>query len=382
MSDLLQELKKIAEFEHLVSLGDGRHLFRMPIAAVEEHEDFLRLRGKAVEKIDLLQASVRRTGTSVYPPCVYAERDAEGVIHVYIADGHQRVRAEKQNGTQRLVVQYVSRWKNLTDAFAEAIDLNFARYEVSEDDLISILQTKKLTVAEVASHSGSSETTVRDYAKIADHKWACDLLKAKALGRVKLGKLIDACNNNSRKLEALSNALTEKFERAKADAEEVKARIKGDKKRNFNRKFIERADVAFYFRDEPWDAWVQALKEDPVPVEVRDGKRFLKVEGGGGKAAAPFVGNSKDWEQEVAIYDFGGRKLDDILTEDLVNMRNQWDEIGGYLDVIIQRRRQAEAREDNPLPASGRVQARPSEAPPTEQVPQAKVGRRAEGKAK
>lgn len=383
MSDLLQELKKLAEFEYLASLGDDRHLFRVPIAAVEEHEDFQRLRGKAVEKIDLLQASMRRTGgTSLYPVCVYAELDADRAIHLYLVDGLQRFRAEKQNGSQRLVVQYVSRWKNLTDAFAEAIDLNFARYEVGEDDLISILQTGKLTVAEVASHSGFGETTVRDYAKIAGYTWACDLLKAKALGRVKLGKLVDACNNNSRKLEALSNALTEKLERAKADAEEVKARIKGDKKRNFNRKFTDRADVAFYFRNEPWDAWVQALEEDPVPVEVRDGKRFLKVEGGGGKAASPFVGSSKDWEREVAIYDFAGRKLDDILTEDFEEIRSHWDEIAGYLDVIIQRRRQAEAREDNPLPASGRVQARPSEAPPTEQVPQAKVGRRAEGKAK
>ena len=129
------------EFEYLVSLGDDRHLFRAPIAAVEEHEDFQRLRGKAVEKIDLLQASMRRTGTSLYPVCVYAERDAARAIHLYLVDGHQRLRAEKQNGSQRLVVQYVSRWKNLNDAFAEAIDLNFARYEVGEDDLISILQT-------------------------------------------------------------------------------------------------------------------------------------------------------------------------------------------------------------------------------------------------
>ncbi len=382
MSDLLKELKKMEEFEYLVSLDTDRHLFRVPIAAVEEHEDFQRLRGQAVEKIDLLQASMRRTGTSLYPVCIYAERDAARAIHLYLVDGHQRLRAEKQNGSQRLVVQYVARWQNLTDAFAEAIDLNFARYEVGEDDLISILQTGKLTVAEVAIHSGFGETTVRDYAKIAGYKWACDILQAKVLGRVKLGKLVDACNNNSRKLEALSNTLTEKLEQARGDAEEVKARIKGDKKRNYNRKFTDRADIAFYFRNEPWDAWVQALKEDPVPVEVRDGKRFLKVEGGGGKAASPFVGSSKDWEREVAIYDFAGRKIEDILTEDFEEIRNHWDEIGGYIDAIIQQRRQAEAREDNPLPASGRVQARPSEAPIPEQVPQAKVGRRAGGKAK
>src|SRR4051794_10398218 len=58
MTDLLQELKKIAEFEYLVSLGDDRHLFRVPIGTVEEHEDFQKLRGKAIEKIDLLQASM------------------------------------------------------------------------------------------------------------------------------------------------------------------------------------------------------------------------------------------------------------------------------------------------------------------------------------
>jgi hypothetical protein len=382
MTDLLQALKKVKGFEYLGSLGDDRHLFRVPVSAVEEHEDFQRLRGKPVEKIDLLQASMKRAGTSLYPVCVYAERDAERVVHLILVDGHQRLRAEKQNGSQRLVVQYVSRWKNLTDAFAEAIDLNFARYEVGEDDLISILQTGKLTVAEVASHSGFGETTVRDYAKIAGYPWACELIKQKALGRVKLGKLIDACNNNSRKLDALSNSLTEKLEHAKAAAEEVKARIKGDKQRTYNRKFTDRADIAFYFRSEPWDAWVQALKEDPVPVEDRDGKRFLKVEGGGGKAASPFIGGSKDWEREVAVYDFFGKKIDDILTEDFENIRGQWDAIGEYLDAIIRRRRQAEARADNPLPSSGRVEDRPGETPPEEQVPQARVGRRARGKAK
>ena len=96
MSYLLEDLKQAEEFEYLVSLGDDRHLFRVPIAAVEEHEDFQRLRGKAVEKIDLLQASMRRTGgTSLYPVCVYAELDADRAIHLYLVDGLQRLRAEK-----------------------------------------------------------------------------------------------------------------------------------------------------------------------------------------------------------------------------------------------------------------------------------------------
>jgi hypothetical protein len=381
MSDLLKELKKTKGFEYLGSLGDDRHLFRVPIAALEEHEDFQKLRGKPVEKIDVLQASMKRVGTSLYPVCAFAERDAKGTLHSWIVDGHLRHRAEKQNGSQHVVVLYVTGWKSLAEAFAEAIDLNFARYEVGEDDLISILQTGKLTAAEVATHTGFGKTTVRDYAKIAGYPWACELIKEKALGRVKLGKLIDACNNHNRKLEALSNALIEKLEKAKADAEEVKARIKGDKKRNYIRKFTDRADLAFYFRNEPWEAWMQALKEDPVPVEVRDGKRFLKVEGGGGKAASPFIGGSKDWEREVAIYDFAGRKIDDILLEDFEEIRSRWNEIGEYLDIIITRKRQVEAKAENPLPSSGPVKDRSKEVPPTEQVPKAKVGRRAPAKS-
>jgi ParB-like chromosome segregation protein Spo0J len=382
MSDLLNELKKVKDFEFLACIGDDRHLFRVPVSAVEEHEDFQRLRGKAIEQVDLLQASMKRAGTSLYPVCVYAERDAARAIRLFVVDGHQRLRAEKQNGSQLMVIQYISRWRNLTDAFAEGIDLNYARYEVGEEDLVTILQTGKLTVAEVASHSGFGETTVRDYAKIAGYPWACDLLKAKGLGRVRLGKLLDACNNNSGKLDALSNSLVEKLEQAKAAAEEVKARIKSDKQRTYNHKFVQRADVGFYFKNEAWDAWVQALKEDPVPVEIRDGKRFLKVEGGGGKAASPFIGGSSDWEREVAIYDFAGRKIGDILTEDFEEIRSRWDEIGEYLDAIIRRRRQAEAKADIPQPPSGPVEDRPSEAPPIEQVPRAKVGRRAKAKEK
>jgi hypothetical protein len=383
MSNLFQELKKAKGFEYLGSIGDDRHLFRVPIAVLEEHKDFQALRGKQVEKIDALQASMRRVGTSLYPICAFPERDAKGTLHSWIVDGHLRHRAELQNGSLHVVVQYVTRWKSLAEAFAEAIDLNFARYEVGEDDLISILQAGKLTIAEVSAHTGFGETTVRDYATIADHSWACDLLKAKALGRVKLGKLIDACGNHRQKLDALGNSLTEKLEKAKEDAQQVKARLKEDKKRNYNRKFTERADIAFYFRNEPWDAWLQALKEDQLPVEVRDGKRFLKVDGGGrGKAASPFIGGSKDWEREVAIYDFAGRKIDDILTEDFEEIRSRWNELGEYLDVIIRRRRQAEAKADNPQPSSGPVEDRPSETPPREQVPRAKVGRRAKATEK
>ena len=80
MSDLLQELKQAEEFEYLVSLGDDRHLFRVPTSTVEEHEDFQRLRGQAVEKIDLLQASMRRTGgTSWFPP-VQASRSRRRLV--------------------------------------------------------------------------------------------------------------------------------------------------------------------------------------------------------------------------------------------------------------------------------------------------------------
>ena len=234
----------------------------------------------------------------------------------------------------------------------------------------------------MASHSGFGETTVRDYAKIAGYKWACDLLKAKALGRVKLGKLVDACNNNSRKLEALSNASPRSSNRLRPTPRRSRPGSRATRSGTSTPSSPTGPTSPSTSATSRGTPGFRPLKEDPVPVEVRDGKRFLKVEGGGGKAASPFVGSSKDWEREVAIDDFAGRKLDDILTEDFEEIRNRWDEIGGYLDAIIQRRRQAEAREDNPLPASGRVQARPSEAPPTEQVPQAKVGRRAEGKAK
>lgn len=60
MNAMVQELKKDKSCEYLGGRGDDRHLFRVPIDAVEEHADFQRLRGKAVERIDLLQASKKR----------------------------------------------------------------------------------------------------------------------------------------------------------------------------------------------------------------------------------------------------------------------------------------------------------------------------------
>lgn len=375
MNAILDDLKSTPGFDFLVSLDGDRHLFRAPVAAVEERDDFQRLRGKAVEKIDTLQSSMKRTGgTSLYQITVFAERDADGALHVYVVDGSQRLRAEKQNGAKTVIVQYVSRWATLTEAFADAIDLNFARYEVGEDDVISIIQTGKLTVAEVAAHTGVGETTVRDYAKFANLPWACDLIKAKAVPRTKLGKLIDACANNGGKVEALGNTLTDKLEEARRKAGQIANQMKADKKRKYAPKFKERASVAFYFKDEPWDAWVGAIEEGAT--ETRDGRRLLTIEDRSGKAAAPFVGDTKDWEKEIAVYDFFAKKHDDLLTEDMVAIRDQWDEIGARLDAIIAQRRAAEAREAHPIPTANPVVPMPAAAPPEPQTPRAKVGRR------
>lgn len=377
MNAILDDLKSTPGFDFIASLDGDRHLFRAPVAAVEERDDFQRLRGKAVEKIDTLQSSMKRTGgTSLYPITVFAERDADGALHLYVVDGSQRLRAEKQNGAKTVIVQYVSRWATLTEAFADAIDLNFARYEVGEDDVISIIQTGKLTVAEVAAHTGVGETTVRDYAKFANLPWACDLVKAKAVPRTKLGKLIDACANNGGKVEALGNALAIKLEEARQKAGQIANRMKADKKRKYPPKFKERASVAFYFKDESWDAWMQAVEDDIT--ETRDGRRYLliNVGAGGGKAAAPFVGETPDWEKEIAVYDFFGRKHDDLLTEDMVAIREQWDEIGAKIDAIIARRRVTEAKDAHPIPTANPVVPMPAAAPPEPQTPRAKVGRR------
>ena len=73
------------------------------------------------------------------------------------------------------------------------------RYEVGDEDVLSILSTRKLTNKEVADRTGRSEATISRLEKVAGHPWAWEVIRGGVLGYNVMGKLIDACNSNVQK---------------------------------------------------------------------------------------------------------------------------------------------------------------------------------------
>lgn len=379
MNTVFDLILAIPLVRHLADCAVDRHLFLMPPSIIQERPIFQQLRGKPIDKIDVLSSSIQRTGGSIHPLLVYAEKNAVGGVDIVVVDGAQRLRAERQAGKPEVFVQYISRWKTEQQAFQDAVDLNFARFEVGDEDLISILASGQITPSEAATHTGRSDTTVREFAKIAKHQWSWEPIRTKAVARARMSKLIDKCDQNPGKLEALRNTMTQKFKDATEKATAIREQIHAKRHTHKgNAKLEERSHRSFYFKNEDWRAWEHAIGNGEF--ETRQGLRFLKLEPSIGKATSPFVGQTEDWDREFAVYEFFGKKHEDITLDDCESIREQWDMIGERLDTIIARKRSVAAVSAHPMPTENPIVEIPTSPPPAEQQAAVKVGRRPKNK--
>ena len=363
---IINAVKNDQDVTYIVEINGDRHLIEVPLEILREHDEISKIRHDSPKNVDLLQDSMKQTGgTSVYTPCVYVELEGDKPVY-WIADGHQRVRAAKANGDKTIVVQYVSRWQEVSDVMFDTMGLQWARYEVSDDDIISIVQTGKLTNKQIAVGTGKSDSVISRLAKLADHMWLRKMVKDRVLGYNNAAMLIDAAGNNSKKLSALKQSLTKKYDEAKENATRWSNRIKTDR-RAWDSKAQAKAKVATYFKDVDWKQWKFVLETED-PVQDADGNyhlEFADAKVGGGKGV--WIGDIKDWEDEIAVHGFFGSKINDLNTEDIVNILNNWDDIRLKVKAIRDRRLHAEAAKKFQIPSSNPVEAIPTPEPPEDQ---------------
>jgi hypothetical protein len=372
---LIDRIKQDDRVTYLIEVTGGRHLIDVPVALLEEHEVIAKARAKSPANVDLLRDSIGKTGNApVYTPCVYVAGD-EPVLRYFIVDGTQRVRA---CSAERLTVQYIGRWISIEAALADAVSLNFARYEPTDQDVLSILSGGKLTNKEVADRTGRSEATIHRLAKVAGQPYCWEVIQAGVLGYVLMGRLIDACNSNPQKLQALQNTLTEKFRDASAKAKEWQHRIKTDKSRKYGGKEKAKAQVKTYFRDFSWDLWQMLLESDDGIDTAADGRLRLRLDdkAPGAKGKAVWIGDVKDWESEFAVYGLFGSKMSEVLTEDLQSVWNRWDYITKMVRAQLDRRLHAEAAQAHPLPSQNPTVTPEPPPEPAPQEPPTSIGRR------
>ena len=74
----------------------------------------------------------------------------------------------------------------------DALSLQFARYEMSDEDIMSVILTGKVLQKQIADLTGKSETFVSKLSKIASYGWLRRAVKHECVSLDNATKLIDA----------------------------------------------------------------------------------------------------------------------------------------------------------------------------------------------
>ena len=278
--ELENAIKSDTTISPLILLEGQRYVIRIDVDLLRTHPTLTSIRGKTPE-IDLLRASMANTGgTSVYTPCLYAEVSDEGVFY-YIADGHQRVQAAKDNGQKYLVCQVITRWHTVDQAFRECINIQSARFEMSDQDVFSILKLNNLTVAEVATQTGRKETTLQKMKNVCDHALLTKLIDKGVITTNVASNIVVKCNKNGLKINAFLNSLQDEFNAKEKEADHWRNKLGPNPKG----KLKEKTDVKTYFKGFDWKSWEDAVDGDGK-VKTEGGRATLDLSGAGSKASA------------------------------------------------------------------------------------------------
>lgn len=347
---------------YIAEISGDRHILDVPIDLIQRHPALVTIRGKDPSDLSLLRDSMKKTEGPVYMPCVYIEKLATSSLAVYIADGHQRLQSAKENGDERITVQYMARWDGVKAALEGAVSVQFARYETTEQDVVSLIRSGELLQAQIARLTGYDESRVSRLAKVAspEVEYLYKAVQKNVIGLGMAGKLVDACKENRDKMIALRNTFNGKYQEAEEKAKFWENKIKSSKKK-WDKKTKDKARIATYFRDTDWSAWADAL-EDDEGIENRDGQLVLRIDDGAasrvGKSGVR-IGDVSEWSKEYALYGLFGKKIEEVDPRDLDDVLGDWDYLRSVLEAI---------RDGRPVPAKNPVvETQPPESPVPQQ---------------
>ncbi len=347
---------------YIAEISGDRHILDVPIDLIQRHPALVTIRGKDPSDLSLLRDSMKKTEGPVYMPCVYIEKLATSSLAVYIADGHQRLQSAKENGDERITVQYMARWDGVKAALEGAVSVQFARYETTEQDVVSLIRSGELLQAQIARLTGYDESRVSRLAKVAspEVEYLYKAVQKNVIGLGMAGKLVDACKENRDKMIALRNTFNRKYQEAEEKAKFWENKIKSSKKK-WDKKTKDKARIATYFRDTDWSAWADAL-EDDEGIENRDGQLVLRIDDGAasrvGKSGVR-IGDVSEWSKEYALYGLFGKKIEEVDPRDLDDVLGDWDYLRSVLEAI---------RDGRPVPAKNPVvETQPPESPVPQQ---------------
>ena len=344
---------------YIVETAGGRHILEVPVDLIRRDEFFTSLRMADPSDISLLQQSTKETEGPVYMITVYIEVAEDGSLDVIVVDGHQRLQAEIANGATSVTVQCFDRWETKQQALNDAVSLNYARYEMSDEDVLSLCRAGRFTQAEIARKTGYSESKVSRLAKIASESLAY-LSEAVKMGCITLGsagKLVDACGGNITKLHALKNRFQTTTREFEAKAKHWANKIKSAPHKKWGSEVKKKAKLATYFKDVKWDDWERALSDDELSGS--GASITLHISDGSSKQTrAVSIGDTSDWKKSIAVWGFFGTPIDQLDKSDIAMVADNWDQIGEIIKAI---------RDGREIPAFNPMEDNEAPDPPEDQ---------------
>jgi plasmid maintenance system antidote protein VapI len=363
--DLLK--KNPQGIRYIAEISGDRHILDVPIDLIEKHPALVTIRGKDPSDLSLLRDSMKKTAGPVYMPCVYIEKLTSNLA-IYVGDGHQRLQSAKENGDERITVQYMAAWENVKAALEGAVSVQYARYETTEQDVVSLIRSGELLQAQIARLTGYDESRVSRLAKVASPEVAYlyTAVRQGVIGLGMAGRLVDACGENRDKMTALQNTFTGRYDEAEQKAKFWDNKIKSSKKK-WDKKTKDKARIATYFRDIDWSVWADALEDDDG-IENKDGQLMLSIDGAGSRIAKSGIriGDASEWSKEYALYGLFGKKIEEVDPKDLDEVLDDWDYVRTILEAI---------RDSRPVPAKNPVIEPQRPEPPAQQQPPMTVKR-------
>jgi hypothetical protein len=192
------------------------------------------------------------------------------------------------------------------------------------------------------------------------------LLKDDVFGYSQFAKLVDACGDNLGKLNALRNTLLMKYDEAVKAATHWKNKIAANSRKKWDKRSKEKARVASYFK-KSWSDWEQTLKSNNAVI-MKDNKPFLNLQNDeSGTMAGVWLGDRDDWADDLAVYNFFGKKAKDIALEDFNEVLENWDDIRTRIEAHRDRLVVSQAKKEIPIPTGNPVESEQSGEQPQKQ---------------
>jgi hypothetical protein len=257
----------------------------------------------------------------------------------------------------------MARWDSVKTALEGTVSVQFARYETTEQDVVSLIRCGELLQAQIARLTGYDEGRVSRLACVAGPEVAYlyQAVQKNVIGLGMAGKLVTACNENRDKLTALKNTFSRKYQEAQSQAKFWENKIKSSRKR-WDKKTKDKSRIASYFRDTDWSTWVDAL-EDDEGIEDKGGQLVLRLDAAGSRVAKSGIriGDVAEWSKEYALYGLFGKRIEEVDAKDLDEVLGDWDYLWSVLEAI---------RDGRPVPARNPlIEPQPPEPPVPQQPP-------------